>query len=225
MTRGCRVSSNPGGIRPSKPLSPRQLENLNRFEKKPSQAGMERLLRAVGGADERRQAAEFEKIADHAHARAALRGDAPVRSDQDPAQPRHALGRLDEGRQRRRCRVGRSRIPVMQGAARHAGAADCRALTLPILLRLRHRLPMRGAIQAIMAWPGASICTRVNAGRGIGQRYLSRSVCTSKGTPPRRSCHSFRVLDRLPKHPVLDQPMIKAPTPFGLRRRLTCSYA
>ncbi|WP_213460262.1 hypothetical protein [Thiocapsa sp.] len=38
----------------------------------------------------------FEKVADHAHARAALLADAPVCGNQDPAQPHHALGRLDE---------------------------------------------------------------------------------------------------------------------------------
>jgi hypothetical protein len=71
-------------------------------------------------------------------------------------------------------------------------------------------MQMLGAIQAIMDWRGASICTRVDTGRSIGHRRFPRSVCTSKGTPPRRSCHSFRVIDRLPKHAVLDQPMIKA---------------
>jgi hypothetical protein len=83
-------------------------------------------------------------------------------------------------------------------------------LTLSILPGLRHRMPMLGAIQAIMDWRGASICTRVDTGGSIGQRHFPRSVCTSKGTPSRRSCHSFRALDRLPKHPVLDQPMIEA---------------
>jgi hypothetical protein len=97
-------------------------------------------------------------------------------------------------------------------------------LTLPILPGLRHRMQRLGAIQAIVDWRGASICTRVDTGRGIGQRHLPRSVCTSKGTPTRRSCHSLRMLDLLPKHPVLDQPMIKAtmkvelPEKFSLNR-------
>lgn len=90
------------------------------------------------------------------------------------------------------------------------GAGDRRALTLPSLLRLRRRLPMLGAIQAIMDWRGASICTRVNAGRSIGQRPALGQFALPRVRLPGAPPTPYRALDRLPKHPVLDQAMIQA---------------
>ncbi|NBC47444.1 MAG: hypothetical protein GVY22_05525 [Gammaproteobacteria bacterium] len=51
----------------------------------------------------------------------------------------------------------------------------------------------------------------------IWQHGFPRSVSTSKATPPQRSCHSSSCADRLPKHSVLGQPMIKASSVPPLR--------
>ncbi|EXJ10660.1 hypothetical protein D779_0365 [Imhoffiella purpurea] len=59
------------------------------------------------------------------------------------------------------------------------------------MLRMAHHAETLGAIPPIMHWRRMSGCSRVNRGRGIGQRRFPRSVSASKGTPPRRSCHTF----------------------------------
>ena len=174
------------------------------------QVRMERLLRAIRGRDEVRQTAKLEELIDHADTTAANLGDAPVRGHQDPAQPLHALGRLAEGEQGRRGTARLGRVPVTQRTAGHTGAGRRGALTLSVMLRLRHRAETFGAMTSVMQWRRMSWCSRVNRGRGIGQRRFPRSVSTSKGTPPRRSCHAFIGINRLPRYSVLDQSMIKA---------------
>jgi hypothetical protein len=167
-------------------------------------------MRAANARGRRRQPAEFEKVADHAHARTALLTDAPVRGDQDLAQPLRAFGRRGEGGRTHRNAARRRLVPVTQRAARHRGTRRRRALTLPTLPLVAHHAQLLGARKAIMDWRWASRCTTVSSGRGIGQQRFPRSVSASKGPPPRCSCHSLINRDLLPASSVLDQTMIKA---------------
>ncbi len=56
------------------------------------QLGMERLLTAIGGADEGRQPAEIEELPHHPHPGAAQLADAPVRGHDHGSQPVHPAG-------------------------------------------------------------------------------------------------------------------------------------
>ncbi|EGV28515.1 hypothetical protein ThidrDRAFT_3665 [Thiorhodococcus drewsii AZ1] len=116
------------------------------------------LLRAIGGRDELRQAAELEELIDHADTRATDLGDAPVRGHQDPAQPHHALGRLAEGEQHRRSTAPLGFVPVTQRAAGHTGSGRRSALTLSVIACLRHRAETRGSMTPIMQWRRMSEC-------------------------------------------------------------------
>ncbi len=155
------------------------------------------LLTAVSGADERRQAAELQALANQTHTAAGAQGDDELHGQHQPMQPAHARFGGAEGGQGRR-HLGRDYLrlcPVPQGTARAPDGASRRALALTrraAPCRKRERLCPLQACRDLHR-PAASQA----AGGGLksvpaepSSMFLHpRLACTSKGRKFRRFCH------------------------------------
>jgi len=161
------------------------------------QRRVQTLLTAVSGADERRQPAQLQALADQAHTAAGAQGDDELQGQDQPMQPPHARLACKEGGQGRR-HLGRDYLrlcPVPQGTARAPDGASRRALALTrraAPCRKRERLCPLQACRDLHR-PAASQA----AGGGLksvpaepSSMFLHpRLACTSKGRKFRRFCH------------------------------------
>ena len=97
------------------------------------QRRIDRLLRAVGGAHERRQPAQLQKLAPHAHPRAGQQRDDQLCYHHLPLQPPDPVRGLDKGLQcgghlPANCR---GQAPILQRAARHSQLRRHLSLRVP----------------------------------------------------------------------------------------------